>query len=145
MTFFENDLFIIVRLAFPSTKKVIVLDPGKVIIKNYDCGFFYAYTRDQVINISKEKNQFLLVNMSGAASFSFPFDFSYIEGIISFNDIAEASLDFYHYSLYYLVDQHNMLRWLISENHKQTDFLDDYYQIQFVTDVSNLFSGFSSL
>jgi hypothetical protein len=145
MAFFENDLFVVVRLAFPAAKKVIVLDPAKIIARNYDCGFLYAYTREQVMNISKEKKQFLLVNMSGAASFSFPFDFNFIEGIISFNDIDETSLDFFHYRLFYVVDQQNMLRWLISENHKQTDFLSDYYQPQFTTDVSNLFSGFSSL
>lgn len=145
MTFFENDLFVIVRLAFPAAKKVIVLDPAKVVMKNYNSGFLYAYTRDQVMSLSNEKNPFLLINMSGAPSVSFPFNFAIIEGIISFNDIDESSLDFFHYSLCYVVDQQNKIKWLISENHIQTDFLNDYYQSQFTTDVSNLFSGFSWL
>lgn len=145
MEFFENDLFVIVKLAFPSVKKVVVLDPAKVVVRNYNKDFFFAYTRDQITNIIKEQKHFLLVNMSGAASFSFPFDFTTIEGIISFNGLEETSLDFYHYNLCYVVDQQNKVRWLISENHKQTDFLNEYYKSQFVTDVSNFFSSFSSL
>jgi hypothetical protein len=145
MTLFENDLFVIVRLAFPLAKKIIVLDPAKAVLRNFDSGFFFAYTREQVMSVSQEKKPFLLVNLSGAASFSFPFDFSKVEGIVSFNSKAETSLDFFHFGLFLVVDQQNRLRWLISEYHTQTDFLDDYIQPQFVTDVSNFFSGFKSL
>lgn len=145
MSLFENDLLVIVRLAFPSVKTVIVLDPGKTVIRNFDCGFTYIYTRDQVLAVSKEKRKFILVNISGASSFSFPFNFSNIEGIISFNIAPETSLDYFHFNLFYVVDQKNTIQWIISEKHKDTSFLLDYHQYQFVTDVNNFFTGFSSL
>jgi hypothetical protein len=145
MSLFENDLLVIVRLAFPSVKIVIVLDPGKAVIRNYDSGFDFIYTRDQVLAAANEKRKIVLVNISGASSFTFPFDFSNIEGIISFNISYETSVDFYHFELFYVVDQQNALRWILSEKHKETSFLQDYYQYQFVTDVGNFFTGFSSL
>ena len=145
MSLFENDLLVIVRLAFPSAKTIMVLDPGKTVVRNFDCGFTYIYTREQVLAIAKEKRKFILVNISGASSFSFPFNFSNIDGIISFNTAFETSLDYFHFDFFYVVDQKNALVWIISDKHKETSFLLDYHQHQFVTDVSNLFTGFSSL
>jgi len=145
MALFENDLLVVVRLAFPSAKTVIVLDPAKTVIRNFECGFTYIYTRDQVLAVGKEKRMFILVNVSGATSFTFPFNFSNIEGIISFNTGYETSLDYFHFEFFYVVDQKDTLRWIISDKHKNTAFLLDYHQHQFVTDISNFITNFSSL
>jgi hypothetical protein len=144
MSLFENDLLVMIRFAFPAAHKVVILDPGKTVIRNYNSGFTFIYTRDQVLAAGKEKTKFILVNFSGASSFSFPFDFQNVEGIVSFNIGYETSTDFYHFEFFYVVDQQNSLRYIISENHRDTYFLHDYHQPRFITDVSNLFSGFSS-
>jgi len=84
MNFFEKELFAIARVFLNTSLNIFVLDPGNICIRNYHSGFHYVTTRQEVSELSAINEKFIIINLSGADISTFPFDFSLIEGIISF-------------------------------------------------------------
>ncbi|MFC2114801.1 hypothetical protein ACFLRI_05590, partial [Bacteroidota bacterium] len=101
MKILESDLFLISKLAFKQNREIFVLDPGKECISNVSCGFHYVRHRKEVEALAINPRTYYIINISGANTFSFPLDFSKVEGIISFNRNIETSLDYYHSTLFY--------------------------------------------
>jgi hypothetical protein len=135
---FESDLFLTLKLFFPDPPVVLVFDPQKSVVKNYESNFVYVKTREEVNQLSKIKKRVVIINLSGAGTFTYPINFDLVDGIISFSKNPETSTEFYHHSVYFIQDQTNAIKWLVSENHKNTEFLTDYYSYVSAIDISNI-------
>lgn len=142
---FESDLFLLQKLSFPDIRTVFVFDPGKATVPNYKSGFNFISTKDEINNLSNQKNKYLLFNLSRIDTSSFPLNFDKIEGIISFDQSVEAHEDFYAGNLFFVLNENQSFRWLISESHQAVDFLYDLDTFGTLTDMSNLFSSFTSV
>lgn len=142
----EKELFYIAKLFFNEDRPLYVLDPGKTVSKNFSqAGFNYVTNRKMVLQIANSNKTFYLINLSGANTFSFPFKFDKIQGIISFNRNIEASVDFFHHQLFYARDINKNIKWILSEKYNRIDFLLQNETFENVIDIANAFTVFPKL
>ena len=142
MNFTEKDLSALAHVFFDVNSRVFVLDPGNLVIKNFNSGFVFVHNKSQILDLQAEKERYYLINLSGANIFSFPFEFSKVDGIISFSASNDIKSGFFHYELYYIDDVFGHLRWLFSKNHTKNDFLDELEEETSSIDINNLISLF---
>ncbi|HPD66187.1 MAG TPA: hypothetical protein P5050_11250 [Bacteroidia bacterium] len=142
MKIFEKELYALSRIFFENNYPVFVLDPGGSVKKNFPSEFVYLVKRNQVEKLAAYQKKYYLINVSGANTFSFPLNFQYVEAIISFSPGTETSMDFYHKDLYYFQDEYKRINWIVSENHRVTDFFHDLDKARSLVDLNNFFSVF---
>ncbi|MBC8343757.1 MAG: hypothetical protein H8E61_07230 [Bacteroidetes bacterium] len=140
MNLLESDLYVISCFVFAKQADVYVLDPGKKCIPNLKSSLHFVRQRNEVNKLAKLNKSYFLINLSGANTFSFPLDFSKIEGLISFNRNLETSTDYFHTLLHYHTDGNDRIKWILSEHHKKADFMADTDHSKSLVDVNNFFA-----
>ncbi len=142
--YFEKDIYLIHRLAFPHLNvKIFILDPEKKLVRNLNHRMIIPVRTRKDIEFVKSYNRpHTLINISGAQTFSFPFSFEKISGIITFNQYPEVSELFYHYELYYSCNSKEQISWLYDKNYRDHDFLLHLEEISTTVDINNLWTFF---
>jgi hypothetical protein len=142
---FESDVFLLKQFLFPENDHVFILDPSNKIVKNHKSNMQYVQSRSEIQALKALKHTQVIINNSGADTFKFPLNFAKVDGIISFNPFQETSIDFYHIDLFATLGQQHSIQWIISEDHRNTDFLEPEKAYTVKTNFVNLLSVFPEL